>query len=53
MMINTKSSRDFRSGIQNGFWGIKYLIVIGGFVGAVGVYSFPSVTPKRNIRFVF
>ncbi|KAF7285000.1 serine incorporator TMS1 isoform X2 [Rhynchophorus ferrugineus] len=34
MMIGVKSSRDPRSGIQNGFWGIKYLLVIGGIVGA-------------------
>ena len=37
MMINVKSSKDFRSGIQNGFWGIKYALVIGGLVGAVGL----------------
>ena len=29
-----KSSKDFRAGIQNGFWGIKYLLIIGGTVGA-------------------
>lgn len=34
MMINVKSSRDPRAGIQNGFWGIKYLLLIGGIVGA-------------------
>ncbi|XP_050307610.1 probable serine incorporator isoform X2 [Anthonomus grandis grandis] len=34
MMIGVKSSRDPRQGIQNGFWGLKYLIVIGGIVGA-------------------
>lgn len=34
IMINVKSSKDFRSGIQNGFWAIKYLIIIGGMVGA-------------------
>ena len=34
IMINVRSSSDFRSGIQNGFWGIKYLLVIGGMVGA-------------------
>lgn len=34
MMIGAKSSRDSRSGIQNGFWGIKYLMVIGIAVGA-------------------
>jgi hypothetical protein len=34
MMIGVKSSRDPRSGIQNGFWGLKYLLVIGGIIGA-------------------
>ncbi|XP_044267261.1 probable serine incorporator isoform X2 [Tribolium madens] len=34
MMIGVKSSRDPRSGIQNGFWGLKYLVVIGGIIGA-------------------
>lgn len=34
MMIGVKSSRDHRAGIQNGFWGVKYLLVIGGLIGA-------------------
>lgn len=34
MMVGVKSSRDPRAGIQNGFWGLKYLIVIGGIIGA-------------------
>ena len=34
IMINVKSSNDPRAGIQNGFWGIKYLIIIGGMIGA-------------------
>jgi len=34
IMINVKSSSDPRAGIQNGFWGIKYLIIIGGMIGA-------------------
>ncbi|XP_067123445.1 probable serine incorporator isoform X2 [Centruroides vittatus] len=34
MMIGVKSSKDARAGIQNGFWAIKYLILIGGMVGA-------------------
>ena len=33
-MINVTSSRDGRAGIQNGFWAIKYLILIGIAVGA-------------------
>ncbi|CAH0600283.1 unnamed protein product [Chrysodeixis includens] len=32
--IGVKSSKDPRAGIQNGFWGIKYLLVIGGIIGA-------------------
>lgn len=34
IMIGAKSSRDARAGIQNGFWGIKYMIVIAIAVGA-------------------
>jgi len=34
IMINVKSSSDPRAGIQNGFWGFKYLLVIGGMIGA-------------------
>jgi len=34
IMIGVKSSKDPRGGIQNGFWGLKYLLVIGGTVGA-------------------
>lgn len=34
IMIGVKTSKDHRAGIQNGFWGIKYLLVIGGTIGA-------------------
>lgn len=34
VMIGVKTSKDPRAGIQNGFWAIKYLLVIGGIVGA-------------------
>nr|CAD7458355.1 unnamed protein product [Timema tahoe] len=34
IMVGVKSSRDLRGGIQNGFWAIKYLLVIGGIIGA-------------------
>lgn len=34
IMIGAKSSRDGRAPIQNGFWGIKYIIVIAFGVGA-------------------
>lgn len=33
-MIGVKSSKDSRAAIQNGFWGIKYLVLIGILVGA-------------------
>jgi hypothetical protein len=42
IMINVKSSTDFRSGIQNGFWGIKYAIVIAGMVGAFFIPEAPT-----------
>ncbi|XP_039295734.1 serine incorporator 1 isoform X2 [Nilaparvata lugens] len=34
IMIEVKSSRDHRAGLQNGFWGLKYLVVIAIMVGA-------------------
>uniref|UniRef100_A0A6A7FSJ3 Serine incorporator 1-like isoform X2 n=1 Tax=Hirondellea gigas TaxID=1518452 RepID=A0A6A7FSJ3_9CRUS len=34
LMVGVKSSRDPRAGIQNGFWAIKFLIVIGAIIGA-------------------
>lgn len=34
IMLGVRTSRDKRGGIQNGFWGPKYLLVIGGMVGA-------------------
>jgi len=34
LMIGVKTSNDPRAGIQNGFWGIKYLIVIGSMIAA-------------------
>jgi len=34
IMVNVKSSKDPRSGIQNGFWAIKFLIIIGGMIGS-------------------
>ena len=33
-MIGVKSSKDPRAAIQNGFWGMKYLVLIGICVGA-------------------
>ena len=34
MMIGVRTSKDPRAGIQNGFWAIKYFIIIAGMVGA-------------------
>jgi len=34
IMINVKTSNDPRAGIQNGFWGIKYLIIIGCMIAS-------------------
>eukprot|EP00794_Sanderia_malayensis_P013728 gene13728-15160_t len=39
LMIGVKTSKDARSGIQNGFWGIKFLLVLGG---AIGAFFIPS-----------
>ncbi|XP_049285875.1 serine incorporator 1 isoform X2 [Anopheles funestus] len=34
MMMNVRSSKDPRAALQNGFWGIKFMIVIGIAIGA-------------------
>lgn len=34
LMLNVKSSRDGRSSLQNGFWGPKFLILIGLIIAA-------------------
>lgn len=34
MMVGVRSSKDPRAPIQNGVWGIKFLLVIGGMIGA-------------------
>jgi hypothetical protein len=34
VMIGVRSSKDARAGVQNGFWAVKFLIIIGGSVGA-------------------
>ncbi len=33
-MIRVRTSRDPRGPIQNGFWGIKFLLLLGGWIGA-------------------
>ena len=55
LMIGVKSSGDPRAGIQNGFWGIKFLIVIAGMIGAFfipnGTFGkmFSSAVAENNI----
>ncbi|XP_052868940.1 serine incorporator 1 isoform X1 [Anopheles cruzii] len=34
MMLNVRSSKDPRASLQNGFWGIKFMIVVGIAIGA-------------------
>ena len=34
MMLGVRKSSDPRAGIQNGFWGIKFLVIVGGIIGA-------------------
>ncbi len=49
IMIGVRKSSDPRAGIQNGFWGIKYLLIIGGMIGAFFIPegSFGKVTVMR------
>lgn len=44
LMVNVKSSRDPRAGIQNGFWGIKALIMIALVIAAFFIPSAPFVS---------
>merc|ERR1711933_160400 len=43
LMIRVRSSRDPRAAIQNGFWGLKALIMIGFVVAAFFIPSDPFV----------
>lgn len=45
LMLGAKSSRDSRAPIQNGFWGIKFLLVIGFTIAAFFIpgSSFASI----------
>ena len=45
-MYGVSSSKDARSGIQNGFWGIKVFIYVGAIVGA---FFIPSGTFTEGI----
>lgn len=44
MMIGVKSSRDGRTPIQNGFWGLKFLIIIAIAIGAFFIQDGPFGT---------
>lgn len=46
IMIGAKSSKDPRAAIQNGFWGLKYLIVIGL---AIGAFFIPANSSFGNV----
>lgn len=52
IMIRVRSSNDPRAGIQNGFWGIKYLIIIASMVGAFFIPNgeFGNVTSYYHIN---
>ena len=45
IMIGVKSSKDPRGGIQNGFWAVKLLVLIGIIVGAFFI-------PSKDGKFV-
>lgn len=49
LMFRVRSSRDPRASIQNGFWGLKALIMIGFVVAAFFIPSDPFV----NVWYVF
>ncbi len=38
IMLGVRSSRDPRAGLQNGFWGFKFLVI---FLGVVGAFFIP------------
>jgi hypothetical protein len=48
LMIGVKSSKDFRSAIQNGFWFFKYLIIIG-----IAVAAFFIKDPKFETAWMY
>ena len=37
LMIGVRSSRDPRGPIQNGFWGIKFILIFFGWIGALWI----------------
>ena len=51
-MYGVRCSKDPRSGIQNGFWGIKVLIYIGLIVGAFFIPSGTFVEGDLMITYV-
>jgi len=44
LMIGVKSSKDPRAGIQNGFWGLKFLVLIAIIIGAFFIPEDPAET---------
>lgn len=39
MMVGVRSSRDTRAPIQNGFWGLKFIVIIAIAIGAFFIQS--------------
>ena len=51
-MINVKTSNDPRAGIQNGFWAIKFIIIIGGMIGSFFIPVGTFGKYPRNLRVI-
>ena len=51
-MINVKTSNDPRAGIQNGFWAIKFIIIIGGMIGSFFIPVGTFGKYPRNVRVI-
>ena len=51
-MINVKTSNDPRAGIQNGFWAIKFIIIIGGMIGSFFIPVGTFGKYPRNLRII-
>jgi len=50
IMIGVRSSNDPRAGIQNGFWGFKYILIIGGMIGSFWI---PADGPFGDVWMYF
>jgi len=50
IMIGVSSTKDPRAAVQNGGWGIKYLVIIGGMIGSFWI---PSDSPFSEVWMYF